>query len=190
MKGALQLHPFETARVAQTVFPKELGSLDARVNLHSEVKGQGYRSWQLLERAEVDFGVEGQGTVRLTSPDARTASTLLVMGGMVTLSPELRALGRLLRKFAEMPVDHLLIEGGRDAAGAIRLSKVWFDSPQARLLGTGEVPAAESPLAARPLDLRFDLSARDEVGLIRQRLGMAPRSLFHNFGGISCLEEM
>lgn len=170
LKGALQLHQFETARVAQTVFPKELGSLDARVDLHSEVKGQGNRLWELLERAEVDFGVEGKGTVRLTSPDARTASTLLVMGGLVTLSPELRALGRLLRKFAEMPVDRLLIEGGRDATGAIRLSKVWFDSPQARLVGTGDVPATSSPLAARPLDLRFDLSARDEVGLILGRM--------------------
>jgi hypothetical protein len=170
LSGELRIRQFETARVVQTLFPQELGSLDARVDLQSVVRGRGFQLWDLLEYAEVDFGVQGRGTVRLTNPDVRTASTLLVMGGLVTLSPELRALGRLLRKFAEMPVDRLTIEGGRDAAGAIRLSKVWFDSPQARLLGTGTVPAATSPLVARPLELHFNLSARDEVGLILGRM--------------------
>ncbi len=170
LTGDLRIRQFDTARVVQTMFPRELGSLDARVDLRSVVRGRGFQLWDLLEFAEVDFDVQGRGTVRLTDPDVRTASTLLVMGGLVTLSPELRALGRLLRKFAEMPVDRLSIEGGRDSAGAIRLSKVWFDSPQARLLGTGEVPAATSPLVIRPLDLRFDLRARDEVGLILGRM--------------------
>lgn len=171
LAGKLRIEQFETARVVQEVFPNEYGLLDARVNLRATLRGRGFRLWDLVERAEADFAVNGSGVARLTHPDARTASTLLVMGGVITLSPELRALGRLLRKFAEMPVDDLRIEGGRSADGSLRLSRVRFDSPQARLEGAGEVVAvAGVPLPARPLALRLGLSARDETGLILGRM--------------------
>ena len=54
---------------------------------------------------------------------------------MLALSPEPRTPGGLLREFAKMPVDGLRIEGGRAPNGSLRLSKVRFDSPQARLKG-------------------------------------------------------
>jgi hypothetical protein len=171
LKADFSIQQFDTARVVQEVFPNEFGMLDAKVDLRAAVKGRGFRLWDLTERAEADFTVEGKGVARLTHPDARTASTLLVMGGVFTLSPELRALGRLLRKFAEMPVDDLRIEGGRSADGALHLSRVRLDSPQARLEGTGEVAAAEGvALPARPLRLRLGLRARDETGLILGRM--------------------
>lgn len=171
LAGAFMIEQFDTARVVQEVFPNEYGLLDARVNLRAGVRGRAYRLWDLLERAEATFAVDGKGVVRLTHPDARTAATLLVMGGVVTLSPELRALGRLLRKFAEMPVDELRVDGSRDADGSLRLSRVRFDSPQARLEGVGEVAAVEGmPLPTRPLSLRLGLSAKDETGVILGRM--------------------
>jgi hypothetical protein len=168
LKGNFHIEQFETARVVQTVFPNEFGSFDARINLDATVRSDGNAVWELLNRAEGDFIIEGRdGVARLTHPAAGTASTLLVLGGAVTFSPELRALGRLLRKFAEMPVNTLRVSGERDAAGNIALTEFRLDSPQARLIGRGAVPMEDGvALAGRHLDLSLELFARDEVGVI------------------------
>lgn len=168
LKGSFHIEQFETARVVQTVFPNEFGSFDARINLDATVRSDGNGVWELLNRAEGDFTIEGRdGVARLTHPAAGTASTLLVLGGAVSFSPELRALGRLLRKFAEMPVNTLRVSGERDATGNITLTEFRLDSPQARLIGRGAVPMQDGvALAGRRLDLGLELFARDEVGVI------------------------
>lgn len=168
LKGGFHIEQFETARVVQTVFPNEFGSFDARINLDATLRSDGNGLWELLNRAEGGFTIEGRdGVARLTHPAAGTASTLLVLGGAVTFSPELRALGRLLRKFAEMPVNTLRVSGERDATGNITLSEFRLDSPQARLIGRGAVPMQDGvALAGRRLDLGLELFARDEVGVI------------------------
>lgn len=168
LSGAFRIEQFETARVVQTVFPNEFGSFDARINLDARLRSDGNGLWELLNRAEGDFTIEGRdGVARLTHPAAGTAATVLVLGGAVTFSPELRALGRLLRKFAEMPVDTLRVSGARDAAGNISLDEFLLVSPQARLAGRGSVPAEEGvALAGRRIDLALELFARDEIGVI------------------------
>jgi hypothetical protein len=177
LSGDLRIEQFDTAKVVQTVFANEYGSLDAKVDLGAAVRARGFRLPDLLERSEVDFTIKGKGVARLTHPDARTASTLMVMGGVLTLSPELRALGRLLKKFAEMPVDDLSIEGGRTAEGTVRLSRVRMDSPQMRLEGEGRVAAVDGvPLPARDLLLNLGLSARDETGVILGRMRLLEKT--------------
>jgi hypothetical protein len=168
LTGGFHIEQFETARVVQTVFPNEFGSFDARITLDAAVRSDGDNLQALLNNAQGEFSIESRdGRARLTHPAADTASTLLVLGGAVTFSPELRALGRLLRKFAEMPVDELRVSGERDARGNIVLTEFLLDSPQARLVGRGAVPAQDGvPLAARRLELALDLFARDEVGVI------------------------
>lgn len=168
LSGVFRIEQFETARVVQTVFPNEFGSFDARITLDSRVRSDGNGLWELLNRAEGDFTIEGRdGIARLTHPAAGTAATVLVLGGAVTFSPELRALGRLLRKFSEMPVDTLRVSGARDATGDISLDEFLLVSPQARLVGRGRVPAEDGvALAGRKIDLALDLFARDEIGVI------------------------
>jgi hypothetical protein len=103
-------------------------------------------------------------------------ATAVVFGGTVLLSPELRALGRLLRQFSEMPLDQLRISGQRAADGTVSLDEFRFNSPQARLLGRGRIPAVEGePLMNRPLELSLELAAKDEVAVI--------------LGGMSLLEK-
>ncbi|HYD84479.1 MAG TPA: hypothetical protein VEA63_10510, partial [Opitutus sp.] len=81
--------------------------------------------------------------------------------------PELRALGRLLKKFSEMPVDQIRIAGQRTAAGEVELSELRIDSPQARLLARGRIPAVDGePLMNRPLELSVDLAAKEEMAVI------------------------
>ncbi|MCC6416123.1 MAG: hypothetical protein IT582_09460, partial [Opitutaceae bacterium] len=89
-----------------------------------------------------------------------------VFGGTILLSPELRALGRLLRTISEMPVETLRITGARNRHGEISLDAFRFESPQARLLGRGQIAATEEPLMRRPLSLSLDLAAKDETAVI------------------------
>ncbi|CAM3154808.1 hypothetical protein [Rariglobus hedericola] len=168
LRGEFHIAQFETARVVQTVFPNEFGSFDARINFDAKVRADGTSLWALLDNAEGEFQIEGRdGVARITHPAAGTASTLLVLGGAVSFSPELRALGRLLRKFAEMPVDALRVSGGRDQQGNITLAEFLIDSPQARISGRGSVPSVEGvALAGRPLNLSLELFARDEMSVI------------------------
>jgi hypothetical protein len=168
LTGKFDIEQFETARAIQTVFPNDYGSLDARLDLTATVRGAGHRWWQLLDGATGEFALTARnGVARLQHPQLGTASTVLALAGTVGFSAELRALGRLLKKFAEMPVEHLRVTGARDAAGNLTLGELRLDSPQARLLGRGEVPAdATTPLVGRKLNLALELQAKDEMAVI------------------------
>ncbi len=177
LEGEFHIEQFDSARIVQTVFPTELASVDARIDVRSRVRSRGFGLLELVDRAEADFTVEGrQGIVRLNVPKQDFASTAAVFGGTLLLSPELRALGRLLKKFSEMPVDQLRISGARSEEGEVRLHEFMLDSPQARLLARGRIPHVPgAPLMDRPLELSVDLAARDEMAVI--------------LGGMSLLES-
>jgi hypothetical protein len=162
------IEQFESARVVQTVFPNQIASVDARINVTSTLTSQGNLLLELIDRTEGSFTVSGkQGVMRLTVPKQDMMATAVVFGGTVLLSPELRAMGRLLRQFSEMPLDQLHITGRRSADGTVSLDEFRFDSPQARLLGRGRIPSvAGEPLMNRPLELSLDLAAKDEVAVI------------------------
>jgi hypothetical protein len=177
LAGEFHIEQFESARVVQTVFPNQLASVDARINVRSRVASHGNSFVALIDHSAADFSVDGEkGVVRLTVPHADLISTAAVFGGTVLLSPELRALGRLLKKFAEMPVEQLRITGRRAEGGEVTLDEFRFESSQARLLGHGRIPAESSePLMNRPLELSLELAAKDELAVI--------------LGGMSLLEK-
>ncbi len=175
--GEFRIEQFDSARVVQTVFPTELASVDAKIDVRSTVRSRGNALFELIDRAEGDFTIDGrQGIVRLTAPKQDFAATAAVFGGTVLLSPELRALGRLLKKFAEMPVDQLRVSGARNESGDVQLREFRIDSPQARLLAHGKISAREGePLMNRPLELSIELAAKEEMAVI--------------LGGMSLLEK-
>ncbi|HWL14581.1 MAG TPA: hypothetical protein VNR00_03180, partial [Opitutus sp.] len=168
LAGEFRIEQFDSARVVQTVFPEELSTLDAKIDVRSTVRSRGNALVELIERTEGEFTAEGSGgVVRLKVPKQELAATAAVFGGTILLSPELRALGRLLKKFAEMPVDQIRLSGQRTATGEVELSELRIDSPQARLSARGRIPAVPGePLMNRPLELSIDLAARDEMAVI------------------------
>jgi hypothetical protein len=168
LAAEFRIDQFDTASALRTAFPNDYGSLDARLDLAATVRSSGRRWWELLDRVEAGFTLDARGgTARLTHPQAGTAATVLALAGTVGFSPELRALGRLLRKFADMPLERLHVAGARHAAGDLALDEIRLDSPQARLIGHGHVPfVADTPLIARPLDLVLSLAAADETAVI------------------------
>ncbi|MEO6995275.1 MAG: hypothetical protein ABI273_16835, partial [Lacunisphaera sp.] len=166
--GEFHIEQFESARVVQTVFPHQLATIDARIDVHATVASHGNSFVALVDQSTAAFSVDGaNGIMRLTVPKADLVSTAAVFGGTVLLSPELRALGRLLKKFAEMPVEQLTISGRRAAGGEVTLDEFRFDSPQARLSGHGRILAdGNEPLMNHPLELSLSLQAKDELAVI------------------------
>jgi hypothetical protein len=168
LTGDFHIEQFDSARVVQTVFPNQLATVDARIDVHATVASRGCSLAALLDTSVATFDVQGEkGVIRLTVPKAEEASTAAVFGGTVLLSPELRALGRLLKKLAEMPLDRLSIRGRRGETGEVTLDEFHFDSPEVRLLGNGRVRAdAGEPLMNHPLELSVDLAAKDDLAVI------------------------
>lgn len=168
LTGEFRIEQFDSSRVVQTVFPEELSSVEAKIDVRSTVRSRGNALPELIEKAAGEFAVEGrEGVVRLKVPKQELAATAAVFGGTILLSPELRALGRLLKKFAEMPVDEIRISGERTAEGEVALRELKIESPQAKLVAKGRIPAVEGePLMNRPLELSIDLAAKDEMAVI------------------------
>jgi hypothetical protein len=176
LTGEFRIEQFDSARIVQTVFPGELASVEARVNVRAAVHSRGNLPPELIDRAEVTFSAEGgPGVVRLRAPKQDSVATAAVFGGALLLSPELRALGRLLKKFAEMPIDTVQVAGQRTAAGEVELQELRILSPQARLLARGHIAAGEEPLMERPLELSFDLAAKDETAVILSGMDLLQR---------------
>ncbi len=168
LTGEFRIEQFDSSRVVQTVFPEELSSVEAKIDVRSTVRSRGNALPELIERTAGEFTVEGrEGVVRLKVPKQELAATAAVFGGTILLSPELRALGRLLKKFAEMPVDEIRISGERTEGGEVALKELRIESPQAKLVAKGRIPAVDGePLMNRPLELSIDLAAKDEMAVI------------------------
>ncbi|HEY1109595.1 MAG TPA: AsmA-like C-terminal region-containing protein, partial [Opitutaceae bacterium] len=168
LSGEFKIEQFDSARVVQAVFPTEMASVEAKIDVQSKFRGRGNALPQLIGRAEVDFSAESRhGVVRLSVPKQDFAASAALVGGTLLLSPELRALGRLMQKLAEMPVDQLRITGTRYEGGTVELSEFRLDSPQARLLAQGSIPAVDNePLMNCPLFLTVDLAAKDDMAVL------------------------
>jgi len=176
LTGEFAIGQFDTARVVQTVFHNELASVDARIDLKAAAHSRGSLPLELINRAEITFTAEGgPGVVRLRAPKQDSLATAAVFGGAILLSPELRALGRLLKKFAEMPVDTLRVAGQRTADGEVTLQELRILSPQARLHAHGRIAAGDEPLMERPLEMSFDLAAKDETAVILSGMDLLRR---------------
>lgn len=168
LEGEFDIHQFQSSRVVQMMFPNQLASVDAAINLHAAIESHGQSLPELLERFSAEFAITGEhGVLRLAVPKADTLSTAAVFGGTILLSPELRALGRLIRKFAEMPIDRVRIHGRKFETGEIAVDEMLLATSQLRLNGSGKIPEDHAtPLINRPLALTLNLSAKEEVGVI------------------------
>jgi hypothetical protein len=172
---------FESARVVQTVFPNQLSSVDAKIDVHTRVQSHGNSLRALIDQSQVDFSVMGAGGVlHLAVPKADTLASAAVFGGTILLSPELRALGRLIRKLSEMPMDRLSIVGQRNAGGEISIAELVFDSPQLQLHGHGQIAeVVGEPLMNRPLALSLTLAAKDELAVILDGMRLLTKGNSH-----------
>lgn len=168
LTGGFDITDFSAQNIVQAAYPNELGSFAGRLNFSSRVSSRGTGLSSLLADSTSEFRFHSSGgRLQLKVPHASLASAALLVGGAITFSPELRAIGRLVKQFSDLPVDELSARGRRLPGGAIFLDDLRLHTPQLRLSARGEVPPQPGiELAARTFALPVSLSARDELAVI------------------------
>lgn len=168
LTGGFAVKDFSAAKIVQAAYPNELGSFSGRLNFSSTLASQTYSPLDLLDQSTTSFEFSStDGRLKLDVPYADVASAGLIVGGAITFSPELRALGRLIKKFSDLPVDTLSARGQRGPDGSVSLDAFTLATPQLRLTASGRVPfAPDLDLAARPFELPVRIEAKDEIAVI------------------------
>lgn len=177
LTGGFDIGNFSAARIVQAAYPNEIGSFAGRLNFSSKIHSRGVWFDTLVEDSTSEFTFRSDGgRLQLKVPHASLASAALLVGGAVTFSPELRAIGRLVKTFSDLPVEELSARGRRAPGGAIFLDDLRLQTPQLRLTARGEVPAqAGTDLAARPFSLPVTLAVRDEMAVILRGMKLIGR---------------
>lgn len=166
--GGFRVRELDAGQIVAAVYPEEAALFTGRLSLETEVTSHGAGLAGLLNNsaARFDFRAES-GRLRVNVPHAQLASTALVFGGVVTFSPEIRALGRLIRTFSDLPVETLHARGHRDPNGNVTLDEFRVHTPQLRLSATGTWPLQQhADWLTTPFELPVTIAARDEIGVI------------------------
>ncbi|AOS43375.1 hypothetical protein Verru16b_00418 [Lacunisphaera limnophila] len=168
LTGGFSIQDFSAERIVQTATPTDFGSFSGRLHFDATIEARGANPRQLLDGSTSAFSFRGEGgRLQLKVPQANLASAALLVGGAITFSPELRAIGRLVKQFSDLPVDQLSARGRREAGGAILLDDLRIHTPQLRLSARGTVAAnPDLDLAALPFELPVTLAVRDEMAVL------------------------
>lgn len=167
-RGGFRVQGLDAGQIVAAVYPEEAALFTGRLSLDTEVTSHGAGLAGLLNNsaARFDFRAES-GRLRVNVPHAQLASTALVFGGVVTFSPEIRALGRLIRTLSDLPVETLHARGHRDPDGHVTLDEFRVHTPQLRLSATGTWPLQHhADWLTTPFELPVTIAARDEIGVI------------------------
>jgi len=159
---------FDAGSAARMRFPNPSAGLAGRLDLDVTLSSRANRWDDLLPHAAGRFALVGHGgLIRLTIPKQEMISNGLIVGGTVTFSSELRALGRLVRRLSEVPIDRLEASGTLTPDGQLHLEQMRLESPELRLAATGKVDNAKSrDLLGQPLSVQATLAASGDLAVI------------------------
>ncbi len=168
LEGGFAIDGFSGEHIVQAAYPNEVGSFKGRLHFDSKLRARGDDVRQLFDSSTSEFTFRSEGgRLQLQVPHSNLASAALLVGGAITFSPELRAMGRLIKTFSDLPVDELSARGRREPDGALTLEDFRVQTPQLRLSARGTVAANPGvDLAARPFELPVTLAVRDEMAVI------------------------
>ena len=162
------VNQLDTQKAVALAFPNEPAKIDGRLSLAISMSGGAERIEELADHATGDFSMSARdGVLRLTLPKADMTSSLLILGGSFTFSPELRALGRLVRQLSNVQFDRCEASGRLSADGELTVEQFHLDSPQLRFSATGRVADARTrDLLRQPIVLHASLAARQDLAVI------------------------
>jgi len=168
MSAHFRVERLDAGEAVRLHFPSPAAGFDGRLNLDVTVSSRAGRWEDLLSRASGSFDLTARnGRVRLVLPRQGMISSALLLGGTLTFSKELRALGRLLPQLADMPVSQLETSGQLDADGRLELDRVELLTPQLRLVGSGAIPDAKvRDLMGQPFEVQASLAAKGDLAVI------------------------
>ena len=163
-----RLVQLDAGQAVRMRYPNPASGMEGRFDLDVTLAGRANRWEDLASSASGRFALTGhEGRVRMTLPKGETISNSLLIGGMLTFSSELRAVGRLVRKLSEVPITQLKASGTLNAAGQLHLDEMILESPEMRLVATGRIADAKSrDLVGQPLSVQATLAASGDLAVI------------------------
>jgi len=167
-RGHFNLVEFDAGKAARMRFKNPAAGVDGRLDLDVTLESQA-DDWQgLVSRATGTFSLVGHGgRVRLALPREESISSALILGGTLTFSSEIRALGRLIPRLTQMPFDRLEATGTLAPDGRLELKQLLVEAPDLRLVAVGSIGNAKSrDIAGQPLEAQATLYARSDLGII------------------------
>ena len=162
------LAQLDAGRAARMRFPKPAAGVDGRFDLDVALSGRADRIEDLAASASGGFALTGHdGRIRMTLPKGEEISNALLVGGMLTFSSELRALGRLIPRLSDVPISQMSASGRLAPGGGLYLDTMVLQSPQMRLIASGQVANAKSrDLMGQPLAVEARLAATGDLAVI------------------------
>ncbi len=168
LSAHFHLAGFDAARVVRLTLPNEPPRIEGLLDLDVSLAGRADQLADLVPHATGTFSLAAQhGLLRLTLPRQEMISSSLILGGTLTFSPEMKALGRVVRQLQQTPFDRLAASGRLEADGNLKLEEFRLDSPQLRLAASGELANAKaSELMQEALKLQATIAARSDLGIV------------------------
>jgi hypothetical protein len=182
------LTQLDVAQAVKLRYPNPPAGIDGKVDLSVSLAGHAARWDELLAESSGRFNLTAQGGVlRFTLPRREMFSQALEMGGALTFSKEMRALGRLLKTLQAVPVKTLVATGTLTAPGRLRLDHLHIEAPQLQLDVRGSVANAKvRDLMGQPMKLDAALAARGDLAVILDGMHLLDRQAV---GGYRALTE-
>jgi hypothetical protein len=178
MAAHFSVSRFDAGQAMAVAFPGEPAKIDGRLSVVASLSSDAERPEELAARTTGDFAMSAtHGAVRLTLPKADMASSLLLLGGAVTFSPEIRALGRLVQQVSDLPFDRCEASGRLSADGVLSLEQFHLDSPQLRFSASGRIANARTrDLLRQPIAIQASVAASRDLAVILDGMKLLNRA--------------
>lgn len=178
------LNNFDTVPAFRAIDPGKLPTVEARINVASQVAATGATLAQLADSARGNFTLTSKGGIfrgfaaDLTDRIQKSQSRLTAVASFLGVVADdyvnkAKILGDIAQALAEIPFDQLSVAAVRDGALNLRLTEFSLIAPEVRIGGEGQVRHVEGiPLLARPMELQLNLGARGKLGDLIKRAGL------------------
>jgi hypothetical protein len=174
LEAHLRFAQVDAGRAIRMRYARPSAGIDGRLDADIVLASRADRWSDLLHRATGSLSLAAHGgRIRLKLPDSEMISTGLLVGGALTLSGEMRALGRLVGRLSDIPISDLQATGRLEADGRLDLERLRVEAPELELVASGSVADAKTRnLMNQPLAVRATLSADGDLAVILKGMRM------------------
>ncbi|MDB6094750.1 MAG: hypothetical protein JWM32_2312 [Verrucomicrobia bacterium] len=178
------LNNFDTAAAFRAIDPTKPPTVEARINLTSQVNGSGLTLAEMAEHAHGDLLVTSKGgifrglsadlTDRIQKAQSRLTAVASFLGVVADdYVNKAKILSDIAKSLSEIPFDQLSVSAARDASLNLQIKELSLISPEVRVSGEGTVRNVEGvPVLAQPLELTLKMGARGKLGDLIKRAGL------------------
>lgn len=181
LTGNVDVTNVDIGAILRAANPNEPPAMETKVTVAAILNGNGATTTDLAKNVYGVFDVNGTaGVLRALSRKGTTgqvvnlASSALAILGAARGSDTTSAIAGLASTFNEMPFDKFTMRVERGADLNLKVSTLEFISPLMRTTATGGITntgPADTPIQNQPMQLQFQLGAKDQLALLLNKAG-------------------